>query len=179
MAIDFPDVLYHYCSTEAFFEILKSKRIWLSSLRQSSDFLEGKLIAHALNRFAEEDQLGEDYRRALRAFGAVERSFEGIALCLSEDGDLLSQWRGYAADATGVSVGFSASYLAKLGSEPVGLPSFELVKIDYAKDETRDDIVRPVYESVPKLLIDRGVYRRRLITMKCGWKPNFSMNSTN
>jgi hypothetical protein len=34
--------------------------------------------------------------------------------CLSSDGDVLSQWRSYAADGTGVSLGFDAKLLQKL-----------------------------------------------------------------
>lgn len=33
--------------------------------------------------------------------------------CFSEDGDLLSQWRGYAADGTGIAIGFKKEYLNK------------------------------------------------------------------
>lgn len=32
--------------------------------------------------------------------------------CFSEDGDLLSQWRVYAADATGYAIGFATATLS-------------------------------------------------------------------
>lgn len=34
---------------------------------------------------------------------------------MSENGDLLSQWRGYADDGAGASIGFTSEYLAALG----------------------------------------------------------------
>lgn len=34
-------------------------------------------------------------------------------ICFSGNGDLLSQWRGYAKDGTGVSIGFKTKYLEK------------------------------------------------------------------
>lgn len=53
--------------------------------------------------FAERDSLGE---RAIihlqQAFAAQEQFIDGLGFCLSEQSDLLSQWRGYAGDATGV-----------------------------------------------------------------------------
>lgn len=43
------EVLYHYCSTDAFHAIVESRTIWLSSLSSSNDALEGRLIAQIMN----------------------------------------------------------------------------------------------------------------------------------
>ena len=37
----------------------------------------------------------------------IRKSNDGLGLCMSSDGDMLSQWRGYADDGHGVSIGFS------------------------------------------------------------------------
>ena len=64
----------------------------------------------------------------------MEESLVGVGFCLSEEGDLLSQWRGYAADASGVVIGFSRNYLDWLCSSnlPDELGGLNLHKVDYA-----------------------------------------------
>ena len=47
---------------------------------------------------------------------------DGLGFCLSKKGDLLSQWRGYADDAFGVSIGFEKDYLKKLSMESFATP---------------------------------------------------------
>lgn len=107
--------LYHYCSTASFHAIIQSHELWLSSLSLSNDTMEGKLVARAIARLAETDSLeSKSYRFLLRIVGFLEETFDGMGFCLSEEDDLLSQWRGYAADATGVSIGFSNEYLKRL-----------------------------------------------------------------
>ena len=77
--------------------------------------MEGKLVASAIARLAERESLERERARLLQgAIRLFEETFDGLGFCLSEDGDLLSQWRGYAADATGVSIGFSKEYLKRL-----------------------------------------------------------------
>ncbi|WP_343675083.1 DUF2971 domain-containing protein [Paraburkholderia heleia] len=42
-----------------------------------------------------------------------------LACCLSTQGDVLSQWRAYAGDGTGYSIGFRASDLVRLPVQPL------------------------------------------------------------
>lgn len=70
--------------------------------------MEGKLVARALMRLAERDGLNPVAAERLQnAVAFLEGMFDGLGFCFSEDGDLLSQWRGYASDATGIAIGFS------------------------------------------------------------------------
>ena len=129
--------LYHYCSTETFHSIVKNRSIWLSSLTQSNDSKEGAVILEILIELANEADL------TLAAQGRLESAlrggfdfFDGLGFCLSEEGDLLSQWRGYANDGTGVSIGFNREYLVALGAklrESEGR-SFGLKKLIYDRD---------------------------------------------
>ena len=44
-------------------------------------------------------------------------SMAGCAgFCMSEEGDLLSQWRAYAVNAAGVSIGFNSDYFGIIGN---------------------------------------------------------------
>jgi hypothetical protein len=114
------DTLYHYCSTASFHAITQSHALWLSSLSLSNDTMEGKLVARAIARLAERDSLeSKGFRLLQRIIVLLELAFDGLGFCLSEKDDLLSQWRGYAADATGVSIGFSKEYLKRLAKKMV------------------------------------------------------------
>ena len=79
--------------------------------------MEGKLATRTIARLADRDSLDEkDRRLLLKGIGLFEKTFDGLGFCLSEKCDLLSQWRGYAEDGTGVAIGFSVEYLKWLSS---------------------------------------------------------------
>lgn len=154
------DTLYHYCSTSAFHEIVENKSIWLSALSLSNDTMEGKLVAAAVVRLATGDKLDPTTISSLiDSVEGLEQLTEGLGFCLSAEPDLLSQWRGYAQDATGVSIGFSRSYLEWLGRETLerNIPSFSLSKVVYEAD-AQDLLVKPTYEKA-KSFIEQGAYK--------------------
>lgn len=100
-------LLYHYCSNDTFLSILRNSELWLSELTLSNDSMEGawvwemlkeecqkrNLSPHVLNDFV------KDATFFLELFGVV-------GFCLSAEGDLLSQWRGYADNGAGIALGF-------------------------------------------------------------------------
>jgi hypothetical protein len=150
-------LLYHYCSVQAFHAIIQSQSIHLSSLSLSNDSQEGKLVAKTIARLARNDGLESSVIENLQhSISILEDMLDGLGFCLSEKGDLLSQWRGYAADATGFSVGFSKDYLEKL-SEHKKSPKesgFNLYKVAYTMSN-QDKLVEPTYTEA-KLLIKDG-----------------------
>lgn len=153
------NTLYHYCSNEAFCAIIESQSVRLSSLSLSNDSKEGKLVADIINHLAIKDGLREhEISRLQYSVETIERIIEGLGFCLSEKGDLLSQWRGYASDATGVSIGFSSEYFIELSKtlEEEKAKGFSLEKIVYEEDE-QIALVSPTYNEV-KELIDKGAY---------------------
>jgi hypothetical protein len=127
--------------------------------------MEGKLVASAIARLAEKDSLDQDTIRHLQdSIGGLEQIIDGLGFCLSEDGDLLSQWRGYASDATGVAIGFSTEYLNWLSETSIGRdePGFTLQQVVY-EPSAHESLVQPTYLQV-KQLIDAGalkIYRSR------------------
>jgi len=152
--------LYHYCSNNAFHSIIENRRIRLSSLSLSNDSMEGKLVTEILARIAESDGLDQAATHRLqKSVSILEQVFDGLGFCLSEDGDLLSQWRGYAADATGVSIGFSKDYLEKFAEASRGQEKsgFSLQKVVY-DPKTQESLIKPTYTEIRKL-IDDGAFR--------------------
>lgn len=121
--------------------------------------MEGKLVRDTLTRLAERDGLDKKkIERLQEAATHLESWFDGLGFCLSEKGDLLSQWRGYANDARGVSIGFSRSFLQKLAmsSRAKDKPGFTLQSVEYAP-EAHDAHVEPTYRQI-RQLIDDGAF---------------------
>ena len=96
-----PELLYHYCSVETFFQIIKYQTLRLTNIKYMND--------------------SEELHYGLDLLGEVDSNFKSdkesrdnhdiYAMCFSEEGDLLSQWRGYGDNTEGVSIGFDFSML--------------------------------------------------------------------
>lgn len=129
-----PDVLYHYCSMSAFKGIIESKSIWLTDVQQSNDSEEIRwiyknvpaYISEALDTYGKKlasgiQETNEAHAKrlteTLKAIYVIRNGLPRInntteAFCLSKNGDSLSQWRGYADDGRGISIGFSTQLFA-------------------------------------------------------------------
>ena len=109
------DLLYHYCDAAAFESIIRANKLWLSPFRHSNDSEEGiraqKLLVQLAGRFGLSEGQTARFRDELEGLSTFHDCY---GLCLSETGDLLSQWRGYAADGTGFAIGFRPGTLREL-----------------------------------------------------------------
>ena len=152
--------IYHYCTSDTFFSIIKNRCIWLSSLSQSNDRLEGLVAGEVLTTLAKDLDFDDSVIARMRLpIDAYRRQMDGFAMCLSRKGDLLSQWRGYAADGSGFSVGFSEPYLAKLGQQQVN-GSFKPVSVVYDVEKQKKWL-KPLLESLRGFIGD-GAYGKPL-----------------
>jgi hypothetical protein len=111
-----PDRLYHYTSQGGCIGIFHSKSIWATSIRFFNDEKEF-VLAHdiAFEYLLELDATSEGqdagfFRKLLDDFSIP--STDTYVTSFSTNGDLLSQWRGYAA--SGYSLGFAAERLARV-----------------------------------------------------------------
>ncbi|OYW41677.1 MAG: hypothetical protein B7Y95_00645 [Rhizobiales bacterium 32-66-11] len=136
-------VLYHYCSTQTGFAILQSRTFRLSPLSAANDVLEGRVLSRLFALLLRETGLPQGVVDVASVIvEGYADSTEGFAFCLSENGDLLSQWRAYASDGTGISIGFSSDFLIR-DYDPVnfGKAFYELLKVNYGEAELRDRLV--------------------------------------
>ncbi|WP_209421538.1 DUF2971 domain-containing protein [Melaminivora jejuensis] len=101
--LEIPEVVYHYTSNDVLLKILEHKALRLSAKHHLNDTLEGdQFFALLKTHPSAPDSLRiDDLRNALDPF-------EFFVTCFSSLGDRLSQWRGYAANGTGVSIGFKS-----------------------------------------------------------------------
>ncbi len=147
---------YHYCSTETFRQIITNKSVWLSSLKSSNDSMEGKWTASVIRLVAEDLRVPEaDLEEFSMLVNSVEDIFDCLGFCMSGDKDMLSQWRGYADDGRGVSIGFSESFLAAVVEQP---RTVRLHHVVYDLAKQKEIVTETVAEA--KKLIEAGALRK-------------------
>ncbi len=151
-------LLYHYGSNQKCFGILNDKAIRMSDIRKSNDYEE--LILLYPDIFEEIFMLYEkspfEFRYENKNGGSAllelidstrymidkqleSEEFTNFVVCFSELPDLLSQWRGYAGNGQGISIGFSKKLIQKKCSESNSV--FRLEKVEYITEREREEIV--------------------------------------
>ncbi|WP_159568783.1 DUF2971 domain-containing protein [Limnobacter sp. 130] len=143
------DILYHYCNPAAFLSIIGNRCIWLSSLSLSNDAMEGKLVGSTFRTLFDRNKLNEKQASmVIDAIKSLEEVIDGLGFCLSEKGDLLSQWRGYSGDGQGFSIGFSKEYLESLNnSRDKNTPGFSTERVIYELAE-HESALQPIFERI-------------------------------
>lgn len=114
-----PSRLYHYTSQAGLLGIVKTKTIWstrIQYLNDSREFIHTlDLWKRAIDRAIE--SVGDKAAESRRVLNALRRGLDSTpripinVACFSEDGDSLSQWRGYCPTGGGFSIGFSSDQL--------------------------------------------------------------------
>ena len=140
--------LYHYCSNAAFASIISSREVWASEFSLSNDIMEGRWIREVFIQCCnDKGVLASDQTQLLDHLEGV-MTFSGAAgFCMSEEGDLLSQWRGYADNGAGVAIGFNKDYFEMLGDKKKGRGdqfNAYLTKIEYDIAQQKKVVGKPV-----------------------------------
>ncbi|MGA8151521.1 MAG: DUF2971 domain-containing protein [Terriglobales bacterium] len=104
-----PDILYHYTSAEGLEGIIKRKELWATDIRFFSDSSEFQYTIDLARELSSQrtENLEKRVLREILQYKETDTTF--CAFCLSEEGDLLSQWRGYCPREGGCSLGFSGA----------------------------------------------------------------------
>ena len=165
------DFLYHYSNNTGIFGILQSKSIRLSDVRKSNDFKEMTLfyprIMRSLWKSYRKDPFPLEYNgeKDDRAFSELMEITEAIlddefesgklsnlVACFSEKADLLSQWRGYADDGRGCSIGFSRECMEAFCEKSNGV--LRLEKVTYLRDDEIQELVDKSADEIILMLRD-------------------------
>lgn len=101
-----PSRWYHYRSWDSFWTILESDSFWATETGFSNDAAERSLGEKLRERIWRE--FLEQQRNEGKSEFEIPAHKERFIVCLSEEGDMLSQWRGYASSG-GVSLGLDFS----------------------------------------------------------------------
>ena len=159
MIQELPKTIYHYCDLNAFISILKNRTIWLSNSATTNDSRENNWINHHIENYARFNQPKNEY---LDLYNRIIKSYYTnpelpYISCFSEDGDLLSQWRAYANDGKGVSIGFNLDTFNHVGifdNSPTNGDSVIISKVVYNEEE-QFKIVSELFSYAFELL-DKG-----------------------
>ncbi len=153
-----PKLVYHYCSLETFFSIFSNSTIRLSNISKSNDSEEityllpkmknfcANLFGEYNEKFSDNYRLDLDFIDKLFSYKFNEMSLIFYVICFSEEPDLLSQWRGYANDACGVSIGFSTDAFYPLARSIRS--SYNFSQVRYSVDDLYDQIKNYVTKKI-------------------------------
>src|SRR5690349_8458329 len=118
-----PRILYHYTDAAGLEGMLRNGNLWITDYRflnDRSEVIHSKALARdvILERLggATERHLRKLYEDVLR-FQDAEAAYVPFVFSLSEKRDDLSQWRGYARDGQGFTIGLCTHSVYK-ESEP-------------------------------------------------------------
>jgi Protein of unknown function (DUF2971) len=147
-----PDVLHHYTGQAGLLGIVNRAEMWCTKVQFMNDATEFGLalnmarakLSHLLGEIPD----GPATAARKRACFEFRRSLDGLedinlfAACFCEDGDILSQWRGYGGGSQGYAIGFTSNALTKSGADH----GFTLGKCIYDTD-LQNTIVEQAIES--------------------------------
>lgn len=115
-----PDIIYHYTSQDGLLKILDTKVLWATHILYMNDHTEFQ-HAFELTREKIKSTLSRRTNPTIKAMLETCQKtldhFKNNAVFVasfSEDGDLLSQWRGYGGDGNGFAIGFDRFILKEL-----------------------------------------------------------------
>lgn len=162
--------IYHYCSVDSFFNIIKNRSIWLSNVLKMNDHMEVHWSLGEINRQLKSMKT-ESNAPFIEKFmqGMNHKAHRPYIASFSTNGDLLSQWRGYADGGNGISIGISSDFLAGLRDKaPTPEETFE-----YSILALHD----MKYDSSYKNKISSVLNRLNIIDGKLGQTPTERLDS--
>jgi hypothetical protein len=114
-----PKMLFHYTSAAGLLGIIQSKTIWSTNIRYLNDTKEYALaleIARAILEMRTKRARSNFERGLIKVMSDSLEPAEGTDIFVSsfsQQGDQLSQWRGYCPSGSGYSIGFKTDVLIK------------------------------------------------------------------
>lgn len=151
------NTVYHYCSAETFLSVIKNKKLWLGDIRYMNDYMEMKWFMDAFNELLDSEVSDDAQREFLKNVKDNQTGTKPYICCLSESGDILSQWRAYAQDGHGIAIGFDPNKLGVVIDSPVGVNklikhSLYLNPIHYWDKQTVQKEILKVIKDSPEVI---------------------------
>jgi len=119
-----PNLIYHYTTITGIIGIVQSGGVWATDIRFLNDSTELQYARDILLSRIKEEIAAQAistlhktfWERAIEVFKPGPSDYRFIT-CFCEDGDLLSQWRGYAGGTGGFSIGFDSRIVNGLSAK--------------------------------------------------------------
>ncbi len=118
--VDVPDTLYHYTDASGLVGMLTNHKVWFTDIRFLNDKTEiihtRNLVNSLLSSYIKKnpDNLSTEFAESVTRWQGIENADEVFSFSLSAKEDDLSQWRGYAREGNGFTIGFSGPSILKL-----------------------------------------------------------------
>ena len=153
-----PETLYHYTNSTGLMGIIRSKQIWTTKITYLNDRAELQLAVDYIRDEIDRQRksIGRN-KQAVAELDSKEYVLDGIdevnvsVASFTEEGDQLSQWRGYCDIGQGYSLGFNGQSLL----DQANAEGFHLVPCVYEEEE-RKLIVREIVESTNEIDISEN-----------------------
>lgn len=148
--------LYHYTDQNGFIGIFDSRTLWATKIQYLNDHNEYYLAAKIASKILKErieKETDFDIRFTYEEFLNRIQLMSHINVCvcsLSEQGDLLSQWRGYSNKMGGYSIGFDFDSIESIAKRN----GFELVKCIYDEEQQVNKVESVINEAIG--IVDQG-----------------------
>jgi hypothetical protein len=164
-----PEILYHYTDVHGLHGMLSSFKLWLSDASYMNDPLEGTWVHRRAVTIADKALGGSPLSTQIQAQIAAQLSAPDLwdmsvrgagtsevgwaafheaftpafITSFTENGDLLSQWRGYGGGGDGVSVGFDVRKLefCQIEYMPGSTTKPTLLKVEYDEQAQDDEVI--------------------------------------
>lgn len=134
--------LYHYTDAGGLYGIAHHQKLWLTSLHYLNDSQEYYYAFDLLKQIIEQEYPGMLDEKQLEIFG---KGMSGIfTFSLTEEKDLLSQWRGYCPNG-GYSLSFDKSKLNRIVSDK----SLQIAQCIYDKNIQRNFLIDNIIRMTP------------------------------
>ncbi|HZN25142.1 MAG TPA: DUF2971 domain-containing protein [Burkholderiales bacterium] len=117
LAVEPPELLFHYTTIGGAYGILSSDSLWMTKIRYLNDTSELEIGVNTLRELLDDLMQAPRPKDEAELLQTVSRRFEsyiGSNICVAsfcEHGDLLSQWRWYGEGGRGVSIGVHSRVL--------------------------------------------------------------------
>lgn len=154
--------VYHYCSAETLMSIISNSTLRASNIRKSNDYTEVincidvfmVSMRNALQKYSiknKDDLVFHDFIKDLDTDLLIETAINNesctyYCVCFSESQDLLSQWRGYADDGSGVAIGFDDSFFIRT----TDYCHIKYAPVEYNSLDVKSDLTRYIYNRIKK-----------------------------
>ena len=144
--------LFHYTTQNGLLGIIESKSLWLSDNQYMNDMTE---YNHTID-LVKDELKKRGYEKFRKFLDTIDSGFETLLeniyekypffVCsFCENGNLLSQWRGYCSNGGGYSIGFDKAHIVKLRKK---YKKFNFVRCVYEKKIQKEIIRKYLKDSV-------------------------------
>lgn len=154
-----PQGLFHYTNAIGLQGIINSGELWATHILYLNDAQEFRFASRVIKAVFEQrvnaqtgplrDNLGK-LRDAYHSYISIQESIaDPFAVCFCAEGNLLSQWRAYAANGEGFAIEFEPKMLLDkaLESDPEMPEGAKLLQIVY-DEQRQQDLVRRAIDSL-------------------------------